>query len=186
MQVWNVLPVADWKYRTQKWPKIRHLGTVTQLCRAVSLQLRHVSTIGKKLVKQQHLLHVSSQYGELRLSNHWDPFGSFGHPSKFQRLSRLWLRYCSDIAHWRPSKLWTIFGRFLGCHTIYTFWGLLSPNGILPAAKFTLRPSLAFFCIASVNVPHYSSGRQPNCGMVQGMELRNFCKGHHGSVSEGV
>jgi len=31
----------------------RHLRTIVQLCRAVSSQLRHVSTIGKKLVKQQ-------------------------------------------------------------------------------------------------------------------------------------
>ena len=28
--------------------KNRHLGTITQLCRAISSQLRHVSTIGKK------------------------------------------------------------------------------------------------------------------------------------------
>jgi len=32
-------------------------------------QLRHMSTIGKKLVKQQYLLHMSSSYGELRLTN---------------------------------------------------------------------------------------------------------------------
>ena len=38
------------KYRTQK---NRHLGTIVQLCRAESSQLRHISTIGKKLVKQQ-------------------------------------------------------------------------------------------------------------------------------------
>ena len=49
MQVWNVLHVARWKYRTQKWRK-RHLGTIPQLCRAISLQLRHVSTIGKNLL----------------------------------------------------------------------------------------------------------------------------------------
>jgi len=47
----------------------RHLGTVAQLCRAISLQLRHVSTIGKKLVKQQYVLHMSSLYGELRPTN---------------------------------------------------------------------------------------------------------------------
>jgi len=28
--------------------KTRHLGTIAQLCRAMSSQLRHVSTIGKK------------------------------------------------------------------------------------------------------------------------------------------
>ena len=32
----------------RKSPKIRHLGTIPQLCRAISSQLRHVSTIGKK------------------------------------------------------------------------------------------------------------------------------------------
>jgi len=31
-------------------PKNRHLGTTAQLCRAVSSQLRHVSTIGKNLL----------------------------------------------------------------------------------------------------------------------------------------
>jgi len=45
---------------------------------------------------------------------------------------------------------------------MYTFWGLLPPNGILPGAKFTLRPSLAFFYIGSVAAQHSSSGRQPN------------------------
>jgi len=34
----------------KKSPKIRHLRTIAQLCRALSLQLRHVSTIGKKLL----------------------------------------------------------------------------------------------------------------------------------------
>ena len=42
-------------------PKIRHLRMIAQLCRAISSQLRH---IGKKLVKQQYLLHMSPQYGE--------------------------------------------------------------------------------------------------------------------------
>ena len=38
----------------QKVTKNRHLGAIAQLCRAISSQLRHVSTIGKKLVKQQY------------------------------------------------------------------------------------------------------------------------------------
>jgi len=32
----------------QKVAKNRHLGTIAQLCRAISSQPRHVSTIGKK------------------------------------------------------------------------------------------------------------------------------------------
>jgi len=69
--------------------KNRHLHTIAQLCRAISLQLRHVSTTGRKLVKQQCLLHVSSQYGELWPTNGWDRLTSLVHPSKFQRVSCL-------------------------------------------------------------------------------------------------
>jgi len=38
--------------------KIRPLRTIAQLCRAIPSQLRHVLTIGKKLAKQQYLLHM--------------------------------------------------------------------------------------------------------------------------------
>jgi len=81
MQVWNVLHADRWKYRTQKIAKNGHLCTIAQLCRAISSQLIHASTIGKKLVKQQYLL-MSPQYG-------WDRSGSLGHPCKFQQVSRL-------------------------------------------------------------------------------------------------
>jgi len=50
----------------KKSPKSRHLGTIAQVCRAISSQLRHVSTIGKKRAKQQYLLHMSAQHGELQ------------------------------------------------------------------------------------------------------------------------
>jgi len=69
--------------------KNRHLGTIPQICRAISSQLRHVSTIGKKLIKQQYLLHMSPQCGELRHTSGWDRFVSLGHPCKFQPVSRL-------------------------------------------------------------------------------------------------
>jgi len=77
----------------------------------------------KTVVKQQYLLHTSSQYGKLRPTNGWDRFGSLGHPSsKFQRLSRLGVvTYCSDVAQRRPTKRCTMFGRLLGCYTLYAF-----------------------------------------------------------------
>jgi len=53
------------KIQDAKCRQNRHLRTITQLCRAISSQLRHVSTIRKKLVKQQYVLQMSSQYGEL-------------------------------------------------------------------------------------------------------------------------
>jgi len=40
-------------------------------------------------------------------------------------------------------------------------------GGILPGAKFTFRPSLAFSYIGSVTARHSSSGRQPNCSVEQ-------------------
>ena len=39
------------------------------------------------------------------------------------------------------------------------FRGLLPPNRILPSAKFTLHPTLAFCYIGSVTAQHSSSGR---------------------------
>jgi len=67
----------------------RHLGTIPQLCRAVSSQLRYVYRQSEKLIKRQYVLHTSQQYGELQPTNGWDLFGSLEHPSKFQRISRL-------------------------------------------------------------------------------------------------
>jgi len=46
--------------------KNRHLVTIAQLCRAISSQLRQYRQSEKTLVKQQYLLHMSLQYGELR------------------------------------------------------------------------------------------------------------------------
>jgi len=46
-------------------------------------------TIVKKLVKQQYLLQMSPEYGELLPTNGWDRLASLGHPSKFQQVSRL-------------------------------------------------------------------------------------------------
>jgi len=73
----------------KKVAKNHHLGTIAQLCWAISSQLRHVSTIGKTSVKQQCLPHMTSQYGELRPNSGCDLLASLGHPCKFQRVSRL-------------------------------------------------------------------------------------------------
>jgi len=89
MHVWNVLHAARWKKWRKNDAKNRHLGAIAQLCRAVSLHLSHVLTIGKKLVKPQYLLHRSPQYGELQPTSGWERLASLGRPSKSQRLSRL-------------------------------------------------------------------------------------------------
>jgi len=70
----------------QKSPKIGHLGTIAQLCRAISPQLRHVSTIGKKLVKQQYLSHMSSHIVKYGLLTAEIGSGVWGTPADFNGL----------------------------------------------------------------------------------------------------
>ena len=93
-----MLREARCKYRTQKVVKKSPSGTIAQLCRAISSQLRHISTIGKELVKQQYLLHMFPQYGELRPTSGCDRSGSLRHPCKFQRALRL-----GSVTAWHNS-----------------------------------------------------------------------------------
>jgi len=78
------------KCSTQKIAKKSpSMGTIVQLCRAISSQLRHILTIGKKTVKHQYLSHMPTQYGKLRSTSGWGLLASLGHPCKFQRVARL-------------------------------------------------------------------------------------------------
>ena len=114
------------------------------------------------MVKQQHLFQMSSQYGELRPTNGRDRLAGFGAPQQISTGFACWLRYCTDVAQWRLTKLCLMLDRLLGCYNVYIFWGLLLPDGILPCTHFTLRPSLAFSYIGSITARHSTSGRQPN------------------------
>ena len=159
---------ARCKYGTQKVAKNRHLGTiVSQLCRAISSQLRHVSTIGKKLLRQQYLPRTSSQYGELRPTSVWHPLASLGHPSKFQRVSRLgsvtaWHSISGrqpncGVQQWAPPV--GLFGRAaialgIGPHSSLSIPLVIFPLRIDPL-HFQTRgpkrwPSLGFFLVVLV------------------------------------
>jgi len=112
-------------------------------------------------------------------TNGWDLFGSLEHPSKFQRVSRLVFVIATiSLIGGQPN--------FAGCLAIFWagtqyihFWGLLPPDGILPDAKFTLRPSLAFFYWQCYCMALQLRASAKLCGVVQGMELRNFHRGRH-------
>jgi len=71
--------------------KNRHLRTIGDCTTLLSYIFSTKACIDnwKKGVKQQYLLHMSLQYGELWSTNGWDRLASLGHPSKFQRVSRL-------------------------------------------------------------------------------------------------
>ena len=58
----------------KKSPKIRHLSTFAQLCRATSSQLRHVSTTGKNLLNSNvspHCSHNMMNFGLLAAEICW-------------------------------------------------------------------------------------------------------------------
>jgi len=80
-------------------PKNRHLGTFAQLCWAISLQLRHVSTIKKKLLSSNissTCPHNMVNFGPLtaEISS-----GVSGHPGKFQQVSHL-----GSVTAWHSSS----------------------------------------------------------------------------------
>jgi len=89
MQVWNLLHAARWKHRTQKSrqksPSGHHRTTLSGYIFATETHINNQ----KKLVKQQYVLHMSPQYGELRPTSGWDRLTSLGYPCKFQLVSRL-------------------------------------------------------------------------------------------------
>ena len=137
-----MLHEARWNTGRKYSPKIRHLRTIAQLCRTISLQLRQISTIEKNVLNgnlSSTCTHNMVNFGPLAAETGW----RVGAPQQISTAFASWLRYCTDVAQRRSTNLWTMFGRLLGWFTIYTFGGGLLPhNGILPGAKFTLHPSL--------------------------------------------
>ena len=144
------------------------VGTIVQLCRAVSSQLRHVSTIGKSLLSSNissTCLHNMVNYGSLATEIDWRVWGTPA-KCKFQRLSRLgFVTAATSLNGSQPN-----FARCLGTLAISLagrlfihFRRLLPRHGILPGAKFSLRPpSLALSYIGSVTARHSTSAREPN------------------------
>jgi len=121
--------------------KNRHLRTIAQFSRAISSQLRHESTIWKKLVKQQYVLHMSPQYGELRLITAEICWRLWGTPANFNGFGVFLFTAAMSLTGGQPN-----FARCLAVSwaaTLYThFRGLLSPDSISPGAILTLRPIL--------------------------------------------
>ena len=79
MQVWNVLLAARCKYGTQKSrqksPSGHHRTILSGYIFVTTARLDN----REKLVKQQYLLYMSSQYVELRPTSGWDRFVNLGH-----------------------------------------------------------------------------------------------------------
>ena len=103
---------------------------------------------------------MSSQYYELWHTNSWKRLASLGHPSKFQRVSRLgFITALMSLNGGQSNSARCLSVSWAGTLYIH-FRGLLHRNGILP--KFTLHQSLAFLYTGSVTALHSSSRCQPN------------------------
>jgi len=149
------------KYRMQKSPKIRHLGTIAQFYRVVSWQLKHASTISKNVLSSNIPYTCPQNMADSGPLTAEIGSGVWGTPANFNRfcvLVSLLQRRRSPEANQTLHDVWPSPRLLQYIH----FRGLLPPNGTLPGAKFTLRPSLAFSYIGSVTTPHSSSGRQRN------------------------
>jgi len=89
-----MLHAARWNTGRKKVARNRHMGTTAQLCRAISSQLRHVSTIGKKLLSSNLSCtcpHNMVNFGPLTAEI---DSGVWGTPANFN-----WFRVLAALLH---------------------------------------------------------------------------------------
>jgi len=160
----------------KKSPKICHLGTITQLCRAVSLQIKHVSTIAKKNLLNSNISsrcpHNMANFGPLTAEIVSLVWGTPANFSGFHILSSLLQRCRSTEENQTLHAVWPSPGL-----VHYTFSGALAPGRNFARCKIHFTSK---FCVL-LYWQHCSTALQQRasaklCGMVQGMELRNFCR----------
>jgi len=164
MHVLNVLHAARCKYRTQiivkNLPSGHHRATLSGYVFATEARIDNRK---KNLLSSNISSTCPPQYGELRPTSGWDRSGSLGHPSKFQRVSRLGsVTAATSLDGSQPNIARCLAVSWAGTLHIH-FQGLLPRYGILPGAEFTLHPpSFALSYFGSVTARHLSSGREPN------------------------
>ena len=80
------------KIQDAKIAKNRNFVTIAQICRAISSQLRHASTIGKKLLSSNTSCtcpHKMVNFGPLTAEIGWGVWGTPAHFNSFLRLGRV-------------------------------------------------------------------------------------------------
>jgi len=124
----------------------------------------------QKIVKRQYLLQTSSQYGELRPTDGWDRFGGLGHPSKFQRVSRLaFVTAATSLIGGQPNCARCLAVSWAGTSCIHfsgalALWRNFATCKIHFASKSCVLQVLLYYqryCTA------LQQRGQPNCGIEQ-------------------
>ena len=104
----------------------------------------------------------------------------FGAPQQISTSFASWPRYCSDAAHWRRTKPCMMFGCLLGWYAVYTFTGDLAPWRNFARCKIHFASK---YCVLLYWQRYCTALEQRAlakiCGMLQGMELRNFRRRRH-------
>ena len=89
--------------------------------------------------------HNMVNFGPLAAEIGWRVWGT---PTDFNGFAS-WLRYCSDVAQRRSTKLYRMFDHLVGWYTIYTsFWGRL---GAFALTEFCQMQSS--FCVPVLRCP---------------------------------
>ena len=114
--------------RPTVWPQCTNVTHRTDRQRTDSIGRTVLQTVAQKLVKQQYLLQMSSQYGKRRPNN-----GEIGLPVSGTPANLNWFRVLASLLQRRrsPEANQTLHGVWssTGCCTIYTFSGLLHLTG---------------------------------------------------------
>ena len=129
MHVWNVQHMARWKYRTQKVAINAPCHNFVGLYLCNNGMYRRSE---KKLVKQQYLLHMSSQYGELwslTAETGWRVWDTSANFNRFCILASLLQRCHSTVVnqtlhmfgHLLALAPWQNFAR-CKIHFAFKFW----------------------------------------------------------------
>jgi len=143
-------------------PKNCHLGTIAQLCRAISSQRRHISTIGKNLLSSNIAStypHNTANFSPLAAEIGPVVWGTPANLNAFCVLASLLQRRRSTEANQTLHDVWPLPG-LVNC--IYTF------GGCCPVTEFCqVQSSLCVLQvlrspIGRVTARHSSSGREPN------------------------
>jgi len=156
MQVWSVLHVARWKCRTQKIaknsPSGHHHTTLSGYIFATKARIDNQKNLSNSNTSPT-CPHNMTNFGPLTAEICWQVWGT---PANFNgfRILALLLQWC------RSTEVNQTLAVFLTGTLYIRFPWLLPHNAILPHAKFTLCPTLAFSYIGSISARHSSSGRQ--------------------------
>jgi len=133
----------------QKSRKIRHLGTIAQLCPAIS---SHVLTIGKYLLNSNispTCPHNILNFGPLTAEICWRLWGTPANFGGFRVLASLLQRCRSTEVNQTLYGVWPS-PRLVHYTQDYIFLGSCPVTEFLPRAKFTLHPTLAFPILAAL------------------------------------